>query len=139
MFKPKMRVKKLNGNNDVILNKRFPLSETGGQILIKTSGGKGQGDKKIEPYFTTANVIREFNHWIKFWTSRVVQYVVIKNDKLIDFHTGTAFDLDENAIMESTEKRLLTKLGEEPKEDMVKWIGVVMSGLILLFLIAGSV
>ena len=137
----KMRLKILDNNQTVIKQGKYKVSDTGNQVILK-QGSKGRSKATETAKFTHEHIIKEpqtgIINRLKFWKPSIIQYGFIKNKKFINFATLEVPSLDEVAIMESTEKRLLTKLGEEPKDTpIIQWIGLALSAMILLYLVMG--
>jgi len=137
----KMRVKTLDNNQTVIRNKKCKITDTGNQVIL-IQGSKGRSKATETAKFTHEHIIKEpktgFLNRLKFWKPNLIQYGFVKNKQFINFATETVPELDEEAINESTGKKILTQLGSDPTQpDIIKWISVALNAFILVLLISG--
>lgn len=139
MFDPKIYIKIIDDDNKIRRQGKYPISKNGQQILIKTSGGLGQADKKFVPMFSIETELEEVYPRWKFWKKNK-KYHLVKPfaERCINFKTEAIPGLSIEEIDNYTGKNILHAIGDEKKDSFLTWLTVAMIGVLLLMQILNS-
>ena len=117
---------------------KYPVSQDGKRILVKTTGGKGPGDKLFKPLFSKQTEFREeftrFERWILRRGNHTYHMAKRFADKCINFNSTEVPTVNADQVKEMAESKIWGRISGKAQENPILLYLPIILLVALLFL-----